>query len=65
MLRLELGGEQYSPVHGSLLEANRFIAQEVQSQLSDVDDTQTEQVRECRVSKNECQAVSRQFPQGF
>jgi hypothetical protein len=65
MLRSDQGGEPHSHAHGSRLEANRFEAPEVQSQLSDVDGTQTEQVRECRGWKNECRAILRQFAQGL
>jgi hypothetical protein len=65
MLRSDQGGEPHSDVHGSRLEANRFEAPEVQSQLSYVDVTQIEQERECRGWTNECQAVLRQLAPGL
>ena len=65
MLRSDQGGEPHSHGHGLLLEADRFEAPEVQSQLSYVDVTQIEQERECRGWTNEYQAVLRLFLQDF
>jgi hypothetical protein len=65
MLCLDQRGEQDSHVRGLQLEANHFEVQEAQSQLSEMDDTQSEQVRECRGWTNKYQAVLRLFLQDF